>query len=242
MQTLLRDDVGRPVPFFVAYIDDKPDFRVVDPVKLRACLMQARCWVCGKHLDFAPGSSGVQGTFVAGPMCLVNRTSAEPPSHHECGVWSAKACPFLFNPEKHRREAKLPEAHHVAGVMIPRNPQTFALINAIDWSPFRAPGGVLVHIDRVKTVEWMTEGREATADEVLRAMDTGLPTLYDLAEEDGSEALQHLCRMTLQALRFVPDDASVTGYENIERAIATPLGRDDHDRQSGRDTRGGGAG
>lgn len=224
MQALPTDDVGRPIPYFVAWIDDKPDFRVMDPQKLRSCIMQNRCWVCGKYLDFAPGSSGVHGTFVAGPMCLVNRNSAEPPSHHACAEWAAKACPFLFNPEKHRRETKLPEARHTAGIMIPRNPGTFALINATDWTAWRPPdGGVLIHIDRVKSVEWMTEGREATTDEVLRAMDTGLPTLYDMAKEEGSEALQSLCRMTLQALRYVPDDASVSGYENIERAIATKL-------------------
>jgi hypothetical protein len=34
-------------------------------------------------------------SFVVGPMCGINRNSAEPPSHKECAQWSARNCPFL---------------------------------------------------------------------------------------------------------------------------------------------------
>lgn len=73
---------GFPVPWFVDWVPASqdggtvliPEFRAMDGEKLVAAINQRLCWVCGEGL-------GKFMTFVAGPMCGINRTSAEPPSH-----------------------------------------------------------------------------------------------------------------------------------------------------------------
>lgn len=97
MADLPVDDRGYPVPWFVAWHDGKPEFRAMDPAKFARAIKEKRCWVCGERL-------GVNLCFVAGPMCGINRTSSEPPSHLMCARWSAQNCPFLSNPRMVRRE------------------------------------------------------------------------------------------------------------------------------------------
>ena len=83
------DAIGRPVPWFVAWIDGKPDFRVVGPGKLQQAL-RGLCWVCGRGF-----AGGEDRAWLIGPMCAITLTTAEPSSHLECAAWSAKNCAFL---------------------------------------------------------------------------------------------------------------------------------------------------
>lgn len=107
---------GYPVPWFVAWRDGEPEFRCMDPEKLVLAIRCKRCWVCG-------GVLGKFMTFVVGPMCGINRTSAEPPCHRECAQWSARNCPFLSKPQMDRRENDLPEnIVEAPGFAIRRNP------------------------------------------------------------------------------------------------------------------------
>src|SRR5262245_63274309 len=95
------DEPVYPVPYFVTWFDDhnnpcrdghgRPDFRVVDPQKVVGCYHRERCWICGDHM-------GTNKAFVIGPMCAINRTTAEPASHYECAAYAVKACPFLTHP------------------------------------------------------------------------------------------------------------------------------------------------
>src|SRR6516164_3611940 len=85
------DERGYPVPWFVDWVDGKPEFRAMDGRKFRDAIKKRLCWVCGDRL-------GINLAFLAGPMCGINRTSAEPPSHYICAAWSARNCPFLNNP------------------------------------------------------------------------------------------------------------------------------------------------
>jgi hypothetical protein len=50
-----------PVPWFVAWIDGKPEFRVADSSKLRIAIRDRKCWVCGQRLDN-------RATYVIGPV------------------------------------------------------------------------------------------------------------------------------------------------------------------------------
>lgn len=70
MRTLPIDERGYPVPWFVAWVDGKPEFRAMDPNKFRRAIKEKLCWVCGNQL-------GVYMVFVAGCMCGINRTSTE---------------------------------------------------------------------------------------------------------------------------------------------------------------------
>src|SRR3954470_19594274 len=107
---------GYPVPWFVAWIDGQPDFRIIDSPKLERAIKQQLCWICG-------GPMLGRRAYLVGPMCAVNRTSAEPPSHVPCAVSAAQACPFLARPHARRRDvAEDIGTVKPAGEMIRRNP------------------------------------------------------------------------------------------------------------------------
>lgn len=175
---------GIRVPWFVAWVDGAPEFRATD--KLRDAIRFELCWVCGRR-------RGRYGTFCIGPMCGVNRTTAEPPCHRECAVWSARVCPFLTRPHARRRERNLPEGStDAAGIAIKRNPGVALLWTTRDWKLFPAEDGVLFRIGDPTDVQWWAEGRAATRAEVDESIASGLPALREMAEEEGPEAVAEL--------------------------------------------------
>jgi len=102
-----EDARGFPVPWFVAWKDGAPIFQAADARKWAKAVKEKRCWLCGKTL-------GVHHAFVIGPMCGVNRVTAEPPSHRECAEYALKACPFLSRPAAKRTTHKIPLGRQVA--------------------------------------------------------------------------------------------------------------------------------
>jgi len=182
------DDRGYPVPWFVAWLRGKPEFRAMDPKKFVLAVRERRCWVCGQAL-------GVYLVFVVGPMCGINRTTAEPPSHLECAQWSVRNCPFMSRPQMVRREDELTRSceGNVAGEMIKRNPGVTLLWICNDYSVFGdRQGRPLLRMGDAVRVEWWREGRHATRAEVLESVDTGLPALRGMAEQEGNGALNEL--------------------------------------------------
>jgi hypothetical protein len=113
------DARGYPIPFFVGYVDGQPEFRMADGHKFTRCVKERLCWVCGQPL-------GSFMCFPIGPMCAVNQTTAEPPSHKECAEWSVRGCPFLAKPQMVRRTddkiEQLKAENPSAGIPIDRNP------------------------------------------------------------------------------------------------------------------------
>lgn len=199
---LPRDPRRRfPVPWFVAWLGDPPmpDFRVIRPNGIALAVNGKRCWVCG-------GQLGRFKAYVVGPMCAVNRTSAEPPSHRDCAVYSARTCPFLTRPHARRRDAGKPEdAVKPAGIMIERNPGV-ALIwitTKLLYKPDMR-GGVLFDLGHPEEVLWFCHGRSAQRDEVEHSIDTGLPILREMAEDEGPRAVAELERLTTQARELLP--------------------------------------
>lgn len=195
---LPRNRAGYPVPWFVAWIDGEPDFRVVGPAKLHDAIKFDLCWICGTR-------RGRFGSFVIGPMCAVNRVSAEPPSHHDCAVYAARICPFLATPSMRRRDRHLPSgASKPAGEMIARNPGVALVWTSRTWSTFRIDGGVLWNIGDPVSTEWFARGRVATRSEVMESIDSGLPLLREMAEQDGSAAVRQLERQYATTLTLLP--------------------------------------
>lgn len=189
---------GYPVPWFVAKVDGVYDFRIIKPGAVMRAFTHHLCWICGETL-------GPWVTFVAGPMCAVNRNSAEPPSHRECAEWSAIACPFLTRPHMVRRDNDIPEAaHETDGLMLRRNPGV-----AMCWhttrSRFKKRAGLqLFDIGNPYDVTWYAEGRTATREEVLASFESGLPALQELADAQGKAAQKRLVKLTTRAMRYVP--------------------------------------
>lgn len=214
IKLLPRDRRGYPVPWFVAWIDGEPRFEVMDGHRLQQALRDQRCWVCGGFMRAGDRA------FVIGPMCSVNRTSAEPPSHLECAVYSAKHCPFLTNPKQTRLidVPRIAAAHEEAGVvdpagsMIRRNPGV-ALVWVTERGRYHAfpdPGaataspGVLFNVGEPVAAHWYAQGRAATRAEVMDSIESGFPLLADMAKQDGAEAVIQLYAMREAALEFVP--------------------------------------
>lgn len=193
------DHRGYPVPWFVAWIDGKADFRIVGPNKTMKALRESRCWICG-GLVFGTRA------YVVGPMCAVNRTSAEPPSHVDCARYAAKACPFLARPHMRRRENAMPEGRAEApGIAIKRNPGV-ALVWVTGETRTKPDfnGGLLFDLGRPTRCEWYAHGRQAERHEVVESISTGLPILRDMADDEGPAARAELDRMTADAMRLVP--------------------------------------
>ena len=189
-----------PVPWFVAWIDGVPDFRVIGPRKMQDAVQMRLCWICGEPL-------GGWMAFVIGPMCAINRTSSEPPSHKDCAVFAAKACPFLANPERPRRISNLPEGREdPAGIAIDRNPGVVLVWITRSYKIYPVDNGVLFEIGPMESVHWFARGRMATRSEVMESITTGLPLLKKAAEEDKrpEEALQELDNRYQNAMKLLP--------------------------------------
>lgn len=199
MRNLPRDKHDRVVPWFVAFIDGVPDFRVIRAGGIQDALQFNTCWLCGKP-------NGKYAAFVIGPMCAVNRVSSEPPSHRDCAIYAARACPFLANPNMTRREKHLPEdVVDPAGVSIRRNPGVALVWVTRGWYMFRDPKGLpLFDIGKPDQTYWYAHGRDATHDEVVESVDSGMPTLRQAAAEGGPLAAIELEAQYGDAMKLVP--------------------------------------
>jgi hypothetical protein len=189
---------GFPVPWFVAWANGVPDFRVIDTPKIAKAVKQRLCFTCGQPL-------GVNLAVTIGPMCAINRTISEPPSHRDCAVFSATACPFLSNPKTKRNTRDLPDdIQDAAGFGIKRNPGAIAVWITRDVRLFKVDNGVLFRFGDPSEVLWFAEGRKATRAEVQASIDSGLPILRELAEKQGDEAIAALALQTERARQFLP--------------------------------------
>lgn len=189
---------GYPVPFFVAWIDGEPDFRIADPDKLKRCVRENRCWICGEPL-------GRYKAFVLGPMCTVNRIANEPPSHLDCARYAAQACPFLTRPRAQRRTANLTEDRSMPpGVAIMRNPGAVAVWITTSWELMRAPGGFLFQIGDPHAVYWYANGAPASLDDVRESFESGVEILRATADAQTPAALAYVERQAAFARAYLP--------------------------------------
>ena len=199
MLALPVDDRGYVVPWFVDWIDGKPEFRAMDPKKWLRAVREKLCWVCGERL-------GRFMTFVAGPMCGINRTSSEPPSHLECAEWSARNCPFLNNREAIRRVDDVigADMSNGPGFALTRNPGVTMLWTTKDYSVFDdGKGKPLIHMGAAEHVKWYAEGKPATREEVMESIESGLPALVAVAQQqDGAMKYLDAARQNFE--RYLP--------------------------------------
>ena len=195
MADLPKDKHGRPIPWFVDTLaDGSRDFRIVNAKAPFVATRDDLCWICGNERP-------QHAAFVIGPMCTINRNSAEPPSHLACATYAARMCPFLSRPNMVRRSTGLPEEMIApAGLSLARNPGVAAVWQSRNWQPYVAQAGgrgLLFDIGDPTSVSWWAEGRSATGDEVRASIDSGLPSLEALLEPDdkrGRVQLRHMRR------------------------------------------------
>jgi hypothetical protein len=201
MRHLAIESRGYPVPWFVAWFNGEPDFRVIRPGGLESATANRTCWLCGEKM-------GRYITFVIGPMCAVNRVSSEPACHLDCAEFAAKACPFMVLPSAKRREANLPkDGIAPVGNHIERNPGATCLWTCKHFRPFQVDHGFLIEIGEPDHVEWWAKGRSATQKEVLDSIDSGMPLLLGMTENDRER--QELNRKYREAMHLLPQEVAV---------------------------------
>jgi|SRR5882672_1491776 len=196
IKRLKISDRGFPVPWFVAWLDGVADFRVIAPGKMTQAHNRHRCWICG-------GPLGRYLAFTIGPMCAINRTSSEPPSHTDCAEYAAKACPFLSKPNMRRNEKELPEHGEIAGTAIMHNPGVALVYVTHSYRPISdGRGGVLFELGEPVSASFFCESRPATRDEIMQSIDKGLPYLREVAAKEN--ALDELQCYIDRALKLLP--------------------------------------
>lgn len=163
MKRLQFDDRGYPIPYFVQWIDGKPDFRVLDQEKFARAARKSLCTICGEQL-------GIYKSFVGGPMNLLQLISGEPPMHRDCALFSVQACPFLLLPLAKRRAVNLPgEVGSLGGpgdVFYEANPGISSIVTC---TSFIVDGNIF-RFGKVTSLEWYTQGRIATKEEITEAL------------------------------------------------------------------------
>jgi hypothetical protein len=204
---LPQDRQGRPVPWFVAWIDGVPDFRIVAQGKVAEAVRFHRCFICGEAL-------GRWLSFAVGPLCTINRTAPEPPAHKDCAIYAAQACPFLTRPGMRRRGAGLPPglavSSHAPGATLAHNPGVTAIWTTRRQDPFAdGKGGLLMRMGDPDEVLWFAEGRPATRADVQESLESELAILRAVTEQAGAEAppgedLAALEAAYREALRHLP--------------------------------------
>lgn len=158
MQHLPEDSRGYPIPWFVAWYDGKPDFRVVDTKKIKTAVYEHLCWICG-------GKITKEFVFVKPASALSDRMALEPASHRDCAQWAVRACPFMLSPKAQYRPTR-DDAVPVDGVER-KNPGMFMLWATHTFRPFGPSGGGLaIELGQPHDVLYYTEGRTARPDEI----------------------------------------------------------------------------
>lgn len=194
MRDLPVDERGYPCPWFIAWIDGKPEFRAIDPAKKLKAIQKYLCWICGEKL-------GQFVAFVAGPMCGISRTSAEPPCHLDCARWAARNCPFLIKPHMSRRvdEKIIGQCHEIKEVTA-ENPGVAMVLVTLSYV-FKMKES-LGYMGTPEFVEWWTQGRPSTRTEVMDAIARGLPLLWETAR--AQDAVETLEGYLATFLKFIP--------------------------------------
>lgn len=212
MRKLKIDARGYPIPAFVDYVNGEPEFRAMNGQHLVRCVREKLCWVCAEPLH--RNALGFPSTiaFLVGPMCAVNRISAEPPSHPDCAEWSARNCPFLARPHMKRRQDEFINDSTLTGgpgFAITRNPGVSLVWPTDGFRLIKHRGGALFHMNLLTTAPtWWAEGRPATRAEILHSIETGLPFLEAAIDAEPPESRENsramLKRQTDIALQLVP--------------------------------------
>lgn len=176
MRGLPVDHRGYPIPWFVARINGKPDFRVIDPLKFGDAIMWKRCWICGELL-------GRFKTFVFGPASAITRYSSEPPSHPDCARFAAQHCPFCANPSAQHRTKSLPTETVVNELVAPHNPGLFCCWTTQEYECFKhGSNDILIKVNEPVQLDWYARGIKADRTEVLAILAQTAEELWALGD------------------------------------------------------------
>ncbi|GMW01488.1 MAG: hypothetical protein AMXMBFR84_26250 [Candidatus Hydrogenedentota bacterium] len=186
MRRLPLDPRGYPIPWFVAIVDGKPDFRIADGNKLAEAIQpltrlpvqrthSKHCWICGNPVVSKPA-------FVIGPISCITGTTGEPPCHQACAEYAVRVCPHLAYAASRRREAHLPENAAPPPVEggVKTNFEACLVWVSRSYQIHRSGNGVIFRPGPPISLEMYTDGRLATAEEAQRHIRTARARVYAL--------------------------------------------------------------
>ena len=97
MQDLQIDERGYPIPYFVPFVNGKPNFKYQDAKKKEICRKYMKCHICGNRLF------DKSFWFICGPLGYLNHVSSDEAMHEDCARFSMKYCPHLVNLKAERK-------------------------------------------------------------------------------------------------------------------------------------------
>lgn len=94
---------------------------------------------------------------------------------------------------------------HSPGLAITRQPGVVLIWVTRSYQLFRdQKGGRLIEVGDPLRAEWYSHGRQATREEILASIESGMPILKQSAEEDGIAAIEELDRRRHELSRLLP--------------------------------------
>lgn len=159
---LKLDERGYPIPYFVTPTDGKPEFRFLDPERIKMIVQRKVCHICGKRLQ--PDNF----YFIAGPIGLQNKVGSDAPMHLGCAEFSLRACPHMYLQKAEYRIND--DLGRIAKLFNPNNittkPDTLYLVKADKFRIKPEGGRFYIHYRPVSTVKYVyLEGKLVKADQ-----------------------------------------------------------------------------
>lgn len=104
------DSRGYVIPYTVMVLNGVPLFRTPNISRVRECITDRLCGICGEPLHGWL-------TCIGAPSEIEQKVFSDPAMHEACSRYSLEACPFLANKNYNRRPVELP-----AGATLIDNP------------------------------------------------------------------------------------------------------------------------
>jgi hypothetical protein len=187
---LPTDARGYPVPRFVATVDGKPDFRVVDNSHWLRCAKHRRCWICGDTL-------GRHVAFVCGPSSAVTGVTSEPGSHVDCAQYAIRTCPFILFPQR-RRDPDTPGVRSESTIQIDRNPGVWALWVTSEYKPFQIGDTAMIQLGKPSRLDWFRRAEPASVADIAEGIKSAMCQLPPRAFADGTADMFRKYLLTLK--------------------------------------------
>lgn len=161
MEHLQKDKRGYPVPFSIyRNKSGEPDFRMHDPDRLRKCMEEAKCSICGTSLND-------DIWLLAGAKTALTPQGAylDPPMHKECGTYALQVCPYLAMPSFRKISPNEIENSNAVR-MFDGKPTVFAFVKTSGYLliAYRETKVIIPHRPFHHTEYWR-EGRQLTWNE-----------------------------------------------------------------------------
>lgn len=206
IQKLATDERGYPVPWFVDWVDGRPEWNAISPRKWARAICEKCCWVCGRpfgtHLD-----------FVIEPICGITRSASEIPCHRDCARWSIVNFSLLLqSPLPRRRDALPPEIQTVSGILLRRNPGVMLEWTCRDYLVTQnGLRNYLIDLGKPSSLDFWLDRRRAEPAEIKISIQAGLLALQQTAQASNGmlnlqQSFDYFCKLVL---RYRPDLSAI---------------------------------